>query len=64
MTSKEIERVLEGEAWIEYDSNWYECIGKAEDGRYIFSDIHDGYAIYVSEKALRQSTEFYYTEKF
>ena len=65
MKTWEVERVLEGIALIEYLSDWYEYIGDDEKtGKHIFSDINDGSPIYVSDKALRQSTEFYYTERF
>ena len=63
MSNTQIIRLLDGDAWIEYGSHWYEYIGE-QDGKHIFSDIVDGYAIFVSDKALRQSTEFYFTEKF
>ena len=62
MKDHEIELVLDGTALIEYCSNWYEYIGEDEaTGKHIFSDINDGYPIYVSDKALRQSTEFFFT---
>ena len=62
MSGNEVEMVLEGIALIEYCSNWYEYIGEDEaTGKHIFSDINDGYPIYVSDKALRQSSEFYFT---
>ena len=63
MTDKEIAKVLDCEAWIEYSGNLYEYIGD-QDGKHLFSDINDGYPLPVSDKALRYSTEFYYTEKF
>lgn len=63
MTGKEIRKVLDGEAWIEYDSNWYEYIGETFDGDHIFADVVSGNEINVSDKALRQSTEFFFTEK-
>ena len=65
MKSKEIVRVLDGDAWIEYLGNLYEFIGD-QDGKHIFQDINDQMCdpLYVSDKALRQSTEFYFTEKF
>lgn len=62
MTEKEIIRLFDGDAWIEYGSHWYEYI-EEKDGKHIFSDVNDGYAIYLSDKALRQSTEIYFTEK-
>lgn len=62
MKDHEVELVLEGAALIEYFSDWYEYIGEDEaTGKHIFSDINDGYPIYVSDKALRQSSEFYFT---
>lgn len=65
MKDHEVEKVLAGAALIEHQSNWYEYIGDdKETGKHIFSDINDGYPIYVSDKALRQSSEFYYTERF
>lgn len=63
MKDHEVARVLEGLAWIEYNSNLYEYIGE-DKGRHLFSDVNDGYPIWVSDKALRQSSEFFYTEKF
>lgn len=62
MSDNEIIRILDGDAWIEYCSNWYEYIGE-QDGKHIFSNIHDGDPLFVSDKALRNSTEFYFTEK-
>lgn len=63
MTDKEITLLLDGEAWIEYLGNWYEYIGE-QDGKHLFSDVNDGYPLPVSDRALRESAEFYYTEKF
>lgn len=63
MKDLEAEKVLDGEAWIEYCSNWYEYIGESDDGKHIFSDVNDGHAIYVSDRALRKSTEIWFTEK-
>lgn len=64
MKSKEVEKILNGIGWIEHCSNWYEYIGEDENGKHIFSDVNDGHAILVSDKALHQSTEFFFTEKF
>lgn len=64
MKRAEIEKILNGMAWIEYCSNWYEYIGESDDGCHIFSDINDGYTILVSGNALRGSTEFFFTERF
>ena len=64
MTEKQIALVLDGEAWIEYSGNLYEHEGR-EGGKHLFRNINnllDG--ITVTEKALRHSTEIYYTEKF
>lgn len=63
MKEKQVTLVLDGEAWIEYLGNLYEYIGE-KDGKHLFSDVNDGYPLLVSDKALRQSTEFYYTEKY
>ncbi len=63
MSEKEMALLLDGEAWIEYDGNLYEYIGE-QDGKHLFSDINDGYPLPVSDKALRGSTEFYFTYKF
>ena len=63
MTDKEVTQVLDGEAWIEYNGNLYEYIGE-QDGKHLFSDVNNGYPLPVSDKALRHSTEIYYTEKF
>ena len=63
MKNDEVTRVLDGDAWIEYGSDWYEYIGD-QDGKHLFSDVNDGYPLLVSDKALRNSTEFYFTEKF
>ena len=63
MSDKEITRVLDGDAWIEHIGHLYEYIGE-QDGRHLFSDVNDGYPLLVSDKALRKSTEFYFTEKF
>ena len=63
MSDKEVTRVLDGDAWIEYFGHLYEFIGD-QDGRHLFSDVNDGYPLFVSDKALRKSTEFYFTEKY
>ena len=63
MKEKQVTLVLDGEALIEYLGNLYEYIGE-KDGKHLFSDVNDGYPLLVSDKALRQSTEFYYTEKY
>ena len=63
MKDKEITKVLDGEAWIEYSGHLYEYIGD-QDGKHLFSDVNDGYPLPVSDKALRRSTEFYFTEKY
>ena len=34
------------------------------DGRHLFSDVNDGYPLPVSDRALRRSSEFYFTEKY
>lgn len=64
MTDKEVTIILDGAALIEYCSNWYEYIGDdPRTGKHVFSDINDGSTLYVSDKTLRRSTEFYYTER-
>lgn len=63
MNDKEITRVLDGDAWVEHGGNLYEYIG-AQDGKHLFSDVNDGYPILVTDKALRKSTEFFFTEKY
>ena len=63
MKENELTKVLDGEAWVEYMGHLYECIG-FQDGKYLFSDVNDGEPLLVSEKALRKSTEFYFTEKY
>ena len=63
MKDKEITKVLDGEAWIEYSGHLYEYIGE-QDGKHLFFVFFDGYPLPVSDKALRRSTEFYFTEKF
>jgi len=64
MKCVEIEKILNGTGWLEYCSNWYEYIGESDDGRHVFSDVNDGHAILVSDKALRNSSEFFFTEVF
>ena len=64
MKENEIIRLLEGEAWVEYIGNLYEYVGD-QDGKHLFQNINDlTDSIMVSDKALRHSTEFYFTEKF
>ena len=64
MKDHEIIRLLDGEAWMEYLGNLYEYIGD-QDGKHLFQNINDLLdSITVSDKALRKSTEFYFTEKF
>ena len=64
MKDHEITRLLDGEAWMEYLGNLYECIGY-QDGKYMFQNISDLLDfITVSDKALHHSTEFYFTEKY
>ena len=63
MKDEQVMRILDGDAWIEYCSNWYEYIGE-QDGKHLFSDVNDGYPLLVSDKALRNSTEFFFTERF
>ena len=64
MKENEIIRLLDGEAWVEYLGNLYEYIGD-QGGKYMFQNINDLLdSITVSDKALRHSTEFYFTEKF
>lgn len=64
MKENEIIRLLDGEAWMEYLGNLYEYIDD-QDGKHYFHNINDltDY-IFVSDKELRHSTEFYFTEKF
>lgn len=64
MKDHEIIRLLDGEAWLEYLGNLYEYIDD-QDGKHYFHNINDltDY-IFVSDKALWHSTEFYFTEKF
>lgn len=62
MNDREIDLVLDGTALIEYCSDWYEYVGEDETtGKHIFSDITDGYPIYISDAALRKSSEFYFS---
>ena len=63
MTGREIEEILDGCALIEYCGNLYEYIGD-QDGKHVFSDMRDGEPIFISDKALRQSTEFYFTYRY
>ena len=63
MNEKQITRVLDGDAWIEYSGHLYEFIGD-QDGRHLFSDVNDGDPLFVSDRALRRSSEFYFTEKY
>lgn len=63
MKNDEVTLVLDGDAWVEHGGNLYEYIGE-QDGKHLFSDVNDGYPIMVSDRALRNSTEFYFTEKF
>lgn len=64
MKENEIIRLLDGEAWVEYIGNLYEYVGD-QDGKHLFQNINDlTDSITVSDKALRHSTEFYFTEKF
>ena len=64
LTEKECVLLLDGEGWLEYLGNLYEFIGD-QDHLHIFQNINDlmDY-ITVSDRALRKSTEFYYTEKY
>lgn len=64
MKDHEITKLLDGEAWMEYLGNLYEYIDEV-DGKHYFQNISDlqNY-IFVSDKALHHSTEFYFTEKF
>lgn len=64
LSEKEFSLVIDGEAWIEYNGNLYECVA-FQDGKYFFQNINDlmDY-IPVSKHALLHSTEFYYTDKF
>ena len=64
MKENEIIKLLDGEAWVEYQGNLYEYVGD-HDGKHLFQNINDlTDSITVSDKALRHSTEFYFTEKF
>ena len=63
MKDHEVKRVLDGDAWIEYSGHLYEFIGD-QDGKHLFSDINDGYPLPVSDRVLRHSSEFYFTEKY
>ena len=64
MKDHEIIRLLDGEGWMEYLGNLYEYIGD-QDGKHLFQNINDLLdSLTVSDKALRHSTEFYFTEKF
>lgn len=64
LTSKELVLLKDGEAWVEYYSDLYEWIGTDERGRNILSDVNDGYAIYVSDKALLSNSDFYFSLKY
>lgn len=64
LTMEELKQFKDGEAWVEYGSDLYEWIGTDEKGCNILSDVNDGYAIYASDKALLNSTEFYFTLKY
>lgn len=63
MKDDQVALVLDGEAWIEYSGNLYEYIGE-QDGKHLFSNVNDGYPLPVSDKALRNSTEIYFTYKY
>ena len=63
MKVDQVVRVLDGDAWIEYSGNLYEYICE-QDGRHLFSDVNDAYPVLISDKALRYSTEIYFTEKY
>ena len=64
MKENEIIKLLDGEAWVEYLGNLYEHVGD-QNGKHLFQNINDlTDSITVSDKALRHSTEFYFTEKF
>lgn len=63
MNDKQIAIFLDGDAWVEYLGDFYECIG-FHDGKYLLSCIKDGYCIYVSLSALKKSSEFFYSEKY
>lgn len=64
MNNNQIEKVLAGKAWIEETGNLYEYIGTdKETGKYIFSDVNDGYAILLTDKEL-QSNKIDFVEKF
>ena len=63
MNCEQIELILDGCALIEYCGNLYEYIGD-QDGKHVFSDINDGEPIFVSDKALRNSSEFDFTFRY
>ena len=63
MNCKEMTKVLDGEAWIEYCGNLFEYIGD-QDGKHLFSNVNDGDPLLISASALRKSTEIYFTEKY
>ena len=64
LTDVECILLLEGCGWLEYLGNLYEYIQDIDKLHY-FHNINDltDY-ITVSDRALRKSTEFYYTEKY
>lgn len=65
MTNKEVAKVLDGEAWIEYEGNLYEHTGqRGEKHEFTGIEFPMFAPILVSERALRLSSEFYYTEKY
>lgn len=61
MTCKQVERILHGAAMLEYNSNWYWYIGESSEG-HIFFCYENGDKIYVKDAALRNSSEFFYSE--
>ena len=64
MTANDVILVLDGEAWIEYLGNLYEYVGD-QDGKHLFQNINDLLDhISVSDRALRNSSDFYFTFKF
>lgn len=63
MKENQIIRLLDGDAWMEYCGHLYEYIGRSA-GRNVFSDVNDGEPLFITDYALRNSTEFYFTEKY
>ena len=60
MKDDQIQLIMDGEAAIEYCGNVFDYAGE-RNGKHLFIDIENGTPLLVSDKALRNSSEFYFT---